>query len=590
MVLKPGKEDLAEGIFRKWGVDFAIIGETTDTGKLVIRHGGEVVADLPLGPLADAAPNYDRPHDLSFDVAPLEDPTVTIHELKITLRKKGAELDDIATALIAEGTISEAIADVGVSMRPGEAILLFRTLPDVEPSVLDAIAAAAENLQSTQIVDTAKKEQHSETISLADSAGGMTLLTALARMMERPDLCSREWIWSQYDHTVMGDTVIPPGSDAAVVRVHGTQKALAISTDVTPRYCKADPVEGGRQAVAESFRNLCATGATGLAITNCLNFGNPEKPEIMSQFVGCIKGLGEAAEALGMPVVSGNVSLYNETNGQAIPPTPAIGAVGLIDNAASTVRMTTAQSGDAVVALGITRGWLGQSIYLRDLFGMTEGAPPPVDLALEKQTGELIRKLVTEAPVTAVHDVADGGVLVAVAELCLASGIGAALTTPVRERKAAFWFGEDQARFIFTLPATEADRVVLKCAMAGVQATRLGVLGNDELILDGRDRLSLLDLDSLSRDPIPSLFEKEPAAMPMEKDALHGHIKEAMPDAEIELTALAADDDHWQARIRSSAFNGLNRVQQHQLVYRALKGKMGGELHALALETVPTDQ
>ncbi|MEM6650041.1 MAG: AIR synthase-related protein, partial [Pseudomonadota bacterium] len=247
--------------------------------------------------------------------------------------------------------------------------------------------------------------------------------------------------------------------------------------------------------------------------------------------------------------------------------------------------------GDAVIALGVTRGWLGQSLYMRDLFGITEGAPPPVDLAMEKTTGELIRKLANEAPITAVHDVSDGGLLVALAEMALASGQGAALSTPVKERKAAFWFGEDQGRYIFSLPASEADQVVLKCAMAGVQATRLGIFGGEELILDGRDRVSLFDLADFHAGTLPALFnqETETPPMPMAQDELTQMLTDAFPDGEIEITDLAGDNDHYKARIVSAAFNGLNRVQQHQLVYKALKGKMDRELHALALETVAKD-
>ncbi|MEM9233000.1 MAG: phosphoribosylformylglycinamidine synthase subunit PurL [Pseudomonadota bacterium] len=588
MVLKPGKEDAARAIFDKWGVDFAVIGTTTDTGKLVIRHKGEMVADLPVGPLADAAPNYDRSHHDIPDTAVLEDPRVTIREMRVTLTKGSADLPETVEALTTETVAGQDQFDgFGASFSGDTALLYLRSTPDAPEDVFRTIESAAQNLATAAVVESATVEDHTENVSLADTPGGATLLSTLSRLMASPDLCSREWIWTQYDHTVMGDTVITPGSDAGVVRVHGTDKGLAITTDVTPRYCFAHPVTGGRQAVAESYRNLCATGATPLAITNCLNFGNPERPEIMSQFVGCLKGMSEASLALDMPVVSGNVSLYNETNGVAIPPTPAIGAVGLLQNVAGAVRMTTAQEGDAIVAIGITKGWLGQSLYLRELFGMTEGAPPPVDLEAEKAAGELIRKLISETPVTAVHDVSDGGLLVAIAELCLASGQGAALTTPVKDRKAAFWFGEDQGRYIFTLPAAEADRVVLKCAMAGVQATRLGIAGGDEMILDGRDRLSLYDLAQFHARTLPGLFDPEDAPMPMAKEELQSMIMEALPDAEVELTALANDDDHWQARIVSSAFDGLNRVQQHQLVYRALKGKMGGVLHALALETVP---
>jgi phosphoribosylformylglycinamidine synthase len=590
MVLKPGKEETARAIFDKWGVDFAVIGTTTDTGKLVIRHQGEVVADLPVGPLADEAPNYDRAHEGAGSPAPLPDPKVTIREMRMVLTKGEGDLDTVIDALLTEFVAGNAAIDAaGLSFEHQQATIALRATPDAPDTVFSGITGAAENLVSTNVIASVETELNDETVSLADIAGGRSVLSVLADLMGRPDLCSREWIWTQYDHTVMGDTIVPPGSDAGVVRVHGTRKGLAITTDVTPRYCLADPLAGGRQAVAEAYRNLIATGARPLAITNCLNFGNPEKPEIMGQFVGAIQGIGEASRHLGMPVVSGNVSLYNETNGQAIPPTPAIGAVGLIPDVAGTIRMSTAQDGDAIVVIGVTRGWLGQSLYLRDLFGIVEGAPPPVDLEAEKSAGELVARLVTETPVTAVHDVSDGGLLVAIAEMGLSSGAGFVLTTPVKDRKAAYWFGEDQGRYVLSLPASEADRLVLKCAMAGVQATRVGIFGGEEIIVDGRDRLSLYDLAQLHRATLPDLFAdpEERTAMPMPKDELHQMIETAFPDAEIEIVDLAGDNDHYKARIVSSAFDGLNRVQQHQLVYRALKGKMDGDLHALALETVP---
>ncbi len=343
--------------------------------------------------------------------------------------------------------------------------------------------------------------------------------------------------------------------------------------------------------MAESYRNLCAVGAEPLAITNCLNFGNPEKPAIMGQLVGCLTGMAEACEALSVPVVSGNVSLYNETStkdggGAAIPPTPAIGAVGLLSDAGKAMRMDGAQAGDALVAIGVTRGHLGRTLYLRELFGIEDGPPPPVDLAAERKAGELVRKLIDAGSVHAVHDASDGGLLVAAAEMALGAGQGLALTTPVKARRAAFWFGEDQGRYLLALPAAEADKLVLKVAMGGVQASRLGVFGGEELILDGTDRLALLDLAAMHAGTLPDLFDTGDQTMPMAAEDVRSLILEAMPDAEVEITDLAGDGDHYKARIESAAFRGLTRIKQHQLVYEALGGRMGGELHALALETV----
>ncbi len=591
MVLKPGREDAARAIFDKWGVDFAVIGVTTDTGHLVIKHKGEVVADMPVPPLADEAPNYDRPYTALEKPAPLADPQVMFREAEAVLRAPGktqAELRAIADALIADRLSDPALVDgVGVTIKDGEARIYVRSKP--EGVRFSGFEEAARNLAAGGIVETAEVDHREQQLSLAEAPGGDTLLTALAKLMGSPDLCSRRWIWEQYDYTVMGDTIITPGGDAALVRIHDTTRALAISTDVTPRYVKADPHEGGKQAVAETYRNICAVGAAPLAITNCLNFGNPERPNIMAQFVGAVEGIAEACEALNYPVVSGNVSLYNETNGAAIPPTPAIGGVGVMDDVTKAVRVGGAEAGEELIAIGVTRGWLGQSLYMRELFGIEEGAPPPVDLAGERKTGELIRKLIDEGLVTACHDVSDGGLLVAAAEMARGAGRGLNLTTPVKARKAAFWFGEDQGRYLVAAAPAAADTMLLKAAMAGVQASKIGRFGGPDILLDGRDALSLLDLSDIFESALPdymnALSSKETAKMPMAGDDIKKLILEALPDAEIELEDLAGDNDHWRARIISSAFNGKTRVAQHQLVYRALKGRMGGELHALALET-----
>ncbi|PQA86708.1 phosphoribosylformylglycinamidine synthase subunit PurL [Marinicaulis flavus] len=590
MVLKPGREDAARAIFEKWGVDFAVIGVTTDTGRLVIKHQGETVADMPVPPLADDAPNYDRPYEPQPKPAPLPDPALTYREAQAVLKSPGKSEEEMRT--IAETLIADRLSDaelveaVGMTLTPGEAKIYARSKPDGVK--FDGFEEAARNLASSGVVETAEVEQREEQLSLAEAPGGDTMLTALAKLMAAPDLCSRRWIWEQYDHTVMGDTVIAPGGDAALIRVHGANRGLAVTTDVTPRYVKADPHEGGKQAVAETYRNICATGAAPLAITNCLNFGNPERPEVMAQFVGAVEGVAEACEALNYPVVSGNVSLYNETNGAAIPPTPAIGGVGVIEDVTKAVRVGGAEAGEELIAVGVTRGWLGQSLYLRELFGLEEGAPPPVDLELERKTGDLIRKLIDEGIVTACHDVADGGLLVAAAEMALSAGRGLNLTTPVKARKAAFWFGEDQGRYLLAAAPAAADTLLLKAAMAGVQASKIGRFGGPDLLLDDRDALSLLDLSDIFESALPDYMKsgaKETNSMAMAGEDIKKLILEALPDAEIELEDLAGDNDHWRARIVSSAFNGKSRVQQHQLVYRALKGRMGGELHALALET-----
>jgi phosphoribosylformylglycinamidine synthase len=372
MVLKPGREAEAEAIFRKWELDFAVIGRVTDTGHLMLRWKGETVADIPLAPLADEAPCYDRPW-----------------------------------------------------------------------------------------VPTPKREVLAEVPESTDIAGD------LLKLMASPDLASRRWIWEQYDQKVGADTVQPPGGDAAVVRVHGTDKALAITADVTPRYCYADPVEGGKQAIAEAYRNLCAVGARPLAATDCLNFGNPQRPEIMGQLVGCIEGMAEACRALDFPIVSGNVSLYNETRGedgasQAILPTPAIGAVGLIDDWRKAVTIAFKAEGELiyVVTAGDMLGpHLGQSLWLREIAGRESGPPPPVDLVGERRAGEAVRRLIHEELVTAVHDCSDGGLLVAVTEMALAGNLGAFVKVPKDERclSTELMFGEQQGRYVVTVPRAKLD-------------------------------------------------------------------------------------------------------------------------------------
>ncbi|CAK0768495.1 Phosphoribosylformylglycinamidine synthase subunit PurL [uncultured Gammaproteobacteria bacterium] len=282
-----------------------------------------------------------------------------------------------------------------------------------------------------------------ETVPLPAGEGPCRVLE---RLMGCPDLASKRWIWEQYDSQVGGDTASIPGGDAGVVRVHGTNKALAMTVDCTPRYCQADPERGGAQAVAEAWRNLTAVGALPLAITDNLNFGNPEKPEIMGQLVGAIKGMAEACRALDFPVVSGNVSLYNETNGQAIFPTPAIGGVGLIKDASLVVGIALPADGLSLVLIGDTVGRLGQSLFLREIHGREEGHVPPVELAVERRNGDFVRAQIEQRRITACHDLADGGLLVALAEMALAGKRGATITLPEGVDPVGYLFGEDQSR------------------------------------------------------------------------------------------------------------------------------------------------
>jgi phosphoribosylformylglycinamidine synthase len=402
MVLRPEKEQEAEAIFRKWGLDFAIVGVTTPSKRFIVKHRGELMADLPIKELGDEAPVY------------------------------------------------------------------HRSFADPPPR---------------------------EVIEAADVTPPMPLADALDELIGTPDLCSKRWVIEQYDHIILGNTVQRPGGDAAVVRVNEGPKGLALTTDVTPRYCEADPYEGGKQAVAEAWRNLIAVGAKPLALTDNLNFGNPERPQIMGQLVGCIRGIAEACRALDCPVVSGNVSLYNETNGRAILPTPTIGGVGLLDDFRQALSLAFKREGEAILLVGDTRGWLGQSLYLRDICGREEGAPPPVDLGAERRNGDFVRALIKEHAVTAVHDLSDGGLLIALAEMAMMGGIGAALEpAPADTPPHAFWFGEDQGRYLITAPAADAEAIMRRAREANVPVQQLGLTSGDALTLPGERSLKISSL------------------------------------------------------------------------------------------------
>ena len=417
MVLHPGREAEAERIFRKWELDFAVIGRLTDTGRIVIRHHGAVEADIPLAPLESEAPLYRRP----------------------------------------------------TAETPKQ--------PALDPA------------------------------SVPDPVG---IEAALLRLVSCPDLCSRRWIWDQYDSMVGGQTARRPGAaDAAVVRVEDRGRALALTTDVTPRYCQVDPEAGGAQAVAEAWRNITAVGAHPLAITDNMNFGSPERPEIMGQFAAAIRGMAAACKALDFPVVSGNVSLYNETRGRdgaprAILPTPAIGGVGVLEDVKQAVGLALPPGMD-LVAVGETRGWLGQSLWLRETAGREEGAPPPVDLAAERRNGDFVRAQILAGSVRACHDASDGGLLVAVAEMAMASGTGATLLpAPEGVPENAFWFGEDQARYVLAVP--DAALLLEAARAAGVPAARLGRSGGEALVLAGDRSISVRSLRDAHEATLPALM------------------------------------------------------------------------------------
>ena len=321
----------------------------------------------------------------------------------------------------------------------------------------------------------------------------MTVLEALTKLVGCPDLCSRAWVWDQYDSTIGGQTAKRPGAaDAAIVRIEGHSLALALTTDCTPRYCAADPHQGGMQAVAEAWRNITATGATPLAITDNMNFGNPEKPLVMGQFAAAVRGISAACIALDFPVVSGNVSLYNETDGAAILPTPAIGGLGVIQDAALAVGLAL-QPALELVVVGQTAGWLGQSLWLREVAGREAGPPPPVDLVAERRNGDFVRSQIAAGRVLACHDASDGGLLVAIAEMAMAGDVGVHLDRlPPGADAHACWFGEDQARYV--LAAADAAAVMLAADAAGVPVQRLGAAMGSRITLADGSFVELADL------------------------------------------------------------------------------------------------
>lgn len=316
-------------------------------------------------------------------------------------------------------------------------------------------------------------------------------IIGLRALISSPNYAHKGWVWEQYDHMVMADTVRAPGLGAGVVRVHGTPKALAFTSDVTPRYVRANPFEGGKQAVAEAYRNLIATGAKPLATTDNLNFGNPEKPEIMGQLVGAIKGIGAACAALDMPIVSGNVSLYNETDGQPILPTPTIGAVGLLETLDDLIAGQPAE-GMLALLIGETKGHLGQSALLAEAFGIEAGDAPHVDLDAERRNGSFLRA--NRARVTAATDLSDGGLALAAFEMAEGAGIGVTLEAG----DIATLFGEDQARYLVACTADAAEALAAEATKAGVPLARVGRFGGSEVQL-GSSRAPLAELSALYR-------------------------------------------------------------------------------------------
>ena len=416
MVIKPEQAETARAIFEKWDLDFMPIGKVTDTQRLVLLKDSEIACDIPLAPLVDDAPEYDRPY------------------------------------------------------RPEE----------LQP-----------------VLSTAQLEKD---IPLAE---------ALQKMLSSADLSSRRWIYEQYDSDVMADTITGPGGNAAMVRIHNTDKGLAVCTDCTPRYVEADPFEGGKQAVCEAYRNISATGAKPLAVTNNLNFGNPEKQDIMAQIVGSVTGMGKACKALDTPVVSGNVSLYNETDGMAIQPCPVIGMIGIIDDWRCAIDAGLQEPGQPLYVVGQSEktndGWLGCSVYAREIAGREGGAPPSVDLEAEAKNGQLVREAIAKGLVSSAQDISDGGLMIAMAEMVMAGQCGAKITPPDSGSVHGWAFGEDQARYI--LAVRDAGEFAALCAARQIEAVCIGeTISKTELTVGDLPPISKEEMVAWHTSPIPALM------------------------------------------------------------------------------------
>jgi phosphoribosylformylglycinamidine synthase len=414
IVARRGSEERVKAVFAKWALDAVAVGEVTDTGRAEIYWCGEKVVDIPVAPVSDEAPVYDRPR-------------------KAPSSPRGLPIP--------------------------------RPLPETPPE------------------------------------------EALLRLLGSPDLCSRRWITTQYDQTVRTNTVEGPGADGAVIRVKGTKRAVVMSLDVNPRWCHLDPYLGAMHAVAEGARNVACMGALPLAVTDCLNFGNPERPEVMWEFSRAVDGISEACRVLETPVVSGNVSFYNETQGEGIYPTPTIGMVGLLEDVERRLRPGFQREGEVILLLGETAGHLGGSAYLWILHGIEAAPPPPLDLARERALGDLLRDLAGRSLIRSAHDCSDGGLLVAAAECCLGRrrDLGAELELPGGGLPLpALLFGEDASRALVTAEEASVPEVLERAGAWGVPARVAGRVGGPSLRVrvDGR---TVLDL-ALSR--IRSVWER----------------------------------------------------------------------------------
>jgi phosphoribosylformylglycinamidine synthase len=424
LVAAKGREADVLRIFQKWDLEAAVIGEVTGTGRLVATWLGEVAADIPIAPLTDGAPLYDRP------------------------RQRPADLEQRW---------------------------------QLDPAQIPAAPAAERLLQ----------------------------------LLRRPTIASKEWIYRQYDHQVRLGDVVGPGGDAAVVRIEGGTRGLGLAADCNSRYCQLDPYEGAKLAVAECCRNLAAVGAEPLGLTDCLNFGNPERPEIMWQLAEAIRGIGDACRALDVPVVSGNVSLYNETDGKAIQPTPAVAVVGLVEDVARTTVAWFRQAGDRLALLGDP--WHGApelgGSELAATAGLVRGRPPKLDLDREKRVQTACRSLVRAGLVRSAHDCSDGGLAVALAECCMMGPpeqrLGAKVQLPAIDGRADLaLFSEEPSRLVVSFPQQHVKELLAMTLAAGVPVLMLGEVGGDELEIVGHCRVPVSALSEAWRAGISDVLAR----------------------------------------------------------------------------------
>ena len=401
MVIDPSKEEMARSVFKKWDLEFEVIGKVTDTKRLVLNMNNKEEANIPINILVEDAPEYQREYVIN-------NPT---------------------------------------------------------PSI---------KLNNNELNDD-------------------NILEDLLKMISHPNLCSRKWIWEQYDHMVMADTVVRPGSDAAVVRVHDTNKGIAISTDCSPTYCKHNSFEGGKHAVVETWRNLIASGALPIAITDCMNFGNPEKPEIMGQFVECIRGMGEACSKLDYPVISGNVSFYNETNGEGIYPTPAIGGVGLIKDLSNVMTIALKKDGNYLCVIGKSSNHLGNSQYLSIIKNKELGSTPSIDLNEELKNGKFVLSCIEQKKFEAVHDIADGGLLVALSEMSMCGEKGVQVDIN-KSSLLGYFFGEDQSRYLVEVSKDNFEDLMSEAENNNVFVEKIGVTQDNQFEINNIGKIPVQEL------------------------------------------------------------------------------------------------